>query len=352
MVVKVRLEGLNITKGRGRWYVYFRDGGALLKGFEGSRDDLLLRLSEPDMIGAYNARRKRNLNRIYPEGTLGALVAWFKADCPSYAELSEVTRGQYDDAFEYLTPEFDAPIDTVTQPALYDVRDACIKEKWPSFANKMMVALSSMFTQAVKRGKMAANPALGMDKAYKTNRNANREWQPAEWLAVQHAPPHIRTPMMLARYVGYRGQTISTMDWRTYQPDPMFGKCFRLTVRKNDEQTWLPAVPEIQAYLDGLIRTSTFIATRYNGQPWKTELQMQSQVSHWLKKAERDGLLQPGATLHGLRATYASEKKRSGANDSEVAAALGDRTTRMGEHYTRHVENEAKVIRAFGKGVK
>ena len=79
---------------------------------------------------------------------------------------------------------------------------------------------------------------------------------------------------------------------------------------------------------------------------------MQSQVSHWLKKAERDGLLQPGATLHGLRATYASEKKRSGANDSEVAAALGDRTTRMGEHYTRHVESEAKVIRAFGKGVK
>ena len=225
----MRLEGLNITKARGRWYVYFRDGGALLKGFDGSRDDLLARLSEPDIIGTYNARRKRNIGRVYADGTLGALVAWFKADCPTYADLSEVTRGQYDDAFEYLMPEFDAPIDTITQPSLYDVRDACIKQKWPAFANKMMVAVSSMFTQAVKRGKMAANSALGMDKAYKLNRNANREWQPAEWLAVQHAPQHIKTPLMLARYVGYRGQTISAMQWSAYQADDRFGKCFRIS---------------------------------------------------------------------------------------------------------------------------
>jgi hypothetical protein len=353
MVVTVRLEGLNIVNARGRWYVYFRDGGLLLKGFEGTREALLARLGEPDLIGPYNARRKRDLNRVYAEGTLGALVAWFKTQCPTYADLSETTRGQYDDAFEYLKSEFDAPLDTITQPALYATRDTCVKQKWPSFADKMMVALSSMFTQAVKRGKMPSNPALGMDKAYKRDKNKNREWTPLEWLAVQHAPPHILTPMMLARYVGYRGQTISTMDWRAYQPDPAFGKCFRLKARKNDELTWLPAVPEIQTYLDGLTRTSTFIATRYNGKAWENELQMQSQVSHWLKEQERAGLLAPGATLHGLRATYASAKKRDGASDSEVAAALGDRTTRMGEHYTRHVEAEAKVIRAFtGKGRK
>src|SRR5690242_5850677 len=106
MVVTVRLEGLNITKARGRWYVYFRDGGALLKGFEGSRDDLLLRLSEPDIIGAYNARRKRSLTRVYGDGTLGALVAWFKTECPTYSDLSDTTREQYDAAFEYLMPEF------------------------------------------------------------------------------------------------------------------------------------------------------------------------------------------------------------------------------------------------------
>ena len=62
------------------------------------------------------------------------------------------------------------------------------------------------------------------------------------------------------------------------------------------------------------------------------------------------GVLGPGLTEDGLRATFAAARKREvGANDSQVAAALGDRDTRMGAHYTRHVENEIKVIQAFGK---
>ena len=40
----------------------------------------------------------------------------------------------------------------------------------------MISALSSMFRQAVKRGKMPFNPCLGMDKAHKADPNANREW--------------------------------------------------------------------------------------------------------------------------------------------------------------------------------
>lgn len=57
-------------------------------------------------------------------------------------------------------------------------------------------------------------------------------------------------------------------------------------------------------------------------------------------------------TLHGLRVTYAAGLSRDGANTGDVAAALGDRDERMGAHYTRHVENEARVIRAFGKPKK
>jgi hypothetical protein len=35
--------------------------------------------------------------------------------------------------------------------------------------------------------------------------------------------------------------------------------------------------------------------------------------------------------------------------NAAVAAALGDRDERIGEHYTRHVENEINVIQAFQK---
>jgi hypothetical protein len=252
MVIKVRLEGLNIVPAKGRFYVYFRDGGdVLLKGFKGNREALMARLAEPDLMGTYNAHRKRDLNQVFAEGTLGTLVAWFKNDCPRYEKLAPATRKDYDAAYDWLWNEFDAPLSTITTPALYEVRDRCAKQKWPRFADKMVAALSSMFTQAVKRGKMLSNPCLGMDKAHDADPNANREWFPEEWqFAVEAAPMEIRIPLMLARYAG-------------------------------------------------------------------------------------------------LRVSYASWWKRNGANNSEVADLLGDKSERMGAHYTRHVEREANVIRAF-----
>ena len=51
------------------------------------------------------------------------------------------------------------------------------------------------------------------------------------------------------------------------------------------------------------------------------------------------GIVAPGLTE--LRVTFAAARKReTEANDSQVAAALGDRDTCMGAHYTRHVEKE------------
>jgi integrase len=89
------------------------------------------------------------------------------------------------------------------------------------------------------------------------------------------------------------------------------------------------------------------IAIRDDGTPWESEVDMQTRVSHYLRDIERDGLIGAGTTLHGLRVTYAAWLKRHGANDSEVAAGLGDKSARMGAHHTRHVETEANVVRAF-----
>lgn len=349
MVVKVKLEGLNIVRARGKYYVYLRDSGeALLRGFEGSREDLNKRLAAVDMIDRYNRRRKRDLTKTFPEGTLGGLIQWYENECPRFERLSEATKKDYRAAFVYLASEWDAPLDTITQPSLYDVRDTCAKEKWPRFADKMIAALSAMFTEAVKRKKITANPAMGIDKAHKADPNANREWTQAEWeAATDGAPKEILIPLMLARYVGFRGQTIQALQWSQYETDPRFGKCLRVITRKNSEPTWVPAVPELQAFLDGLDRSSLKIATQEDGAPWPDEKAMQTAVSHYLRALEKDGRIGAQTTLHGLRATYAADLRRNGAATGDVAAALGDRSERMGEHYTRHVENETRVIRAF-----
>ena len=79
---------------------------------------------------------------------------------------------------------------------------------------------------------------------------------------------------------------------------------------------------------------------------------MQTRVSHYLRDLERAGLIGAGTTLHGLRVSYAAWWKRTGgASNSEVADLLGDKSERMGKHYTRHVEAEANVIRAFTRSI-
>ncbi len=366
MVVKVRLEGLNIVKARGRWYVYPRGGGdALIKGFEGSREDLDKKLAEPAMIQTYNRPRLlRRLANEFPIEALGGFIHWFTCGAiddskpgdvdgyPKWWKLADATRADYLDAFEYLRPEFDMILKDITQPALYDVRDTCANKKWPRFADQMIAALSSMFKQAVKRGKMPFNPCLGMDKAHTADPNANREWFAPEWAFVRdNAPMEVLIPCMVARFVGLAGQTIVGLNEKQIQDDPEgpTGRAVQYTRRKNKKVTRLPVMPEMQTFLAGRkVRSADgLIAIRDDGSAWPSEKEMQTRVSHWLRDREREGLIGAGTTLHGLRVSYAAWWKRMGASDSEVAGLIGDKSARMGTHYTRHVEDEAKIIRAF-----
>jgi integrase len=375
-VLKVKLSGLKIAHARGKYYVYLRaTGETLLRGFDGDKEALLRRLSMPDMITAYNRPRVRARRaETFSVETLGGFINWFtNGDIDRAAEerkaedrfgdnpegypkwrtkLAAATRKDYLEAFGWLRDEFDIMLTDITQPDLYDLRDKCANQKWPRFADQMISALSSMFRQAVKRGRstgMKINPCLGMDKAHEADPNANREWFPEEWpVAFQRAPMEIKIPLTLARYGGLRGQSIVVVGWKQYRPDELTGMCFRFVTRKNQRGLYLPAMQELQDFLAGLSRSSTLIAIRDDGTPWPSKKEMQTRVSHYLRDLERAGLIGAGTTLHGLRVSYAAWWKRTGgANNSEVADLLGDKSERMGKHYTRHVEAEANVIRAF-----
>jgi integrase len=357
-VVNVKLKGLKIVRARGKFYVYRRDTGvALLRGFEGNVEALRKRLAEPDMIGLYNIGRKRTAATTYAEKSLGWLVTWYTdpEKCEEFKDLADSTQAKYKKALAFLEGVYDTPVFEITQADIYEARDRCRKEKWPALADKMVTALATMFKLAVQRNWKPSNPALGIERVNKSDPNANREWLPGEWTAVMaHAPLKLKIPLMIARNLGYRSQSIAPLKWSSYQPDPTYGKCFRTGHRKNKEdQHELPAAPELQEFLDKLDRTSTFIAVKHNGQPWEDSEQMRKQISNFLKDLGRNGIVGPDLTLHGLRVSFAAARKReTGATDEEVAAALGDRDRRMGAHYTRHVENEIKVIRAFGKPKK
>jgi hypothetical protein len=364
MVVKVTLRGLRIQISKGRWYVYPRAGGPpLIKGGFKSREELLRKLEEPDLIQAYNRPRLlRKPASDFPIETLGGSINWFTCGAiddkkqgevdgyPKWWRLAESTREDYLEAFEYLRPEFDIVLRDIKQPDLYATRDKCANEKWPRFADQMISALSSMFTQAVKRGHMDFNPCAGMDKTHEADPNANREWRPAEWkFARENAPLEVLIPMMTARHIGLRGQTIVRFNRDQFEDHHLTGKAVRYFARKNKMDVLLPVMPEYQTFLAHIKvqRADGLIVVRDDGSPWPSEKEMQTRVSHWLRDQERKGLIGAGTTLHGLRVSYAAWWKRNGATDSEIAALIGDKSLRMGTHYTRHVEAEANITRAF-----
>ncbi|WP_161491902.1 site-specific integrase [Bradyrhizobium centrolobii] len=215
--------------------------------------------------------------------------------------------------------------------------------------------MSSMFKQGVKRRKMLSNPCLGMDKVHEANPDSNREWLMPEWRFVrENAPLEVLIPMMLARYAGLRGQTIVDINRKQFEdhPEGPTGKAVRYAPRKNKKKiksVLLPVLPELQQFLADLKvqRADGRIAVRDDGSLWVSEKEMQTKVSHWLRDQERAGHIGAGTTLHGLRVSYAAWWRRNGASKSEVADLIGDSSEAMGGHYTRHVEAELNVIRAF-----
>jgi hypothetical protein len=371
-VVKVKLEGLKIVRARGKYYVYRRaTGEKLISGLVGSRADLEREMATPEFIADYNRRRTRaKPASAFSLETLGGFINWFtngdidrtkeerksgdrfseSEGYPKWTKLSDATRQDYLEGFEYLRADFDVLLADITQPDLYATRDKCTRQKWPRFADQMIAALSSMFRQAVRRGKMPFNPCIGMDKAHTADPNANREWEADELQFVcDNAPAEILVPVMLARYAGLRGQTLVKVNRKDFKPHPLTGQALRYHARKNKKIVNLPVLPELQNFLTQIKvqRADGLIAVRDDGSEWATEKEMQTRVSHWLRDREREGMIGSGTTLHGLRVSYAAWWKRSGATNSEVADLIGDASEAMGAHYTRHVDSEANVVRAF-----
>ncbi|WP_024507170.1 site-specific integrase [Bradyrhizobium sp. ARR65] len=382
MVVRVRLRGLKVARARGKYYVYRRaTGEIIIKGFLGSREDLMRRLEDPDLMHAYNRPRlARRPASDFGSETLGGFSHWYtNGDIdrlsnpkhldepgslpdgyPKWRQLAKATRKDYLAAYDYLREDFDMLLADVKQPDLYEMRDNCANRKWPRFADKLISALSSMFKQAVKRGKMPFNPCNGMDKTHEADPAYNREWYPQEWkFARENAPLEVLIPMMLARYAGLRGQTIVSINRKQFEdhPEGPTGKAVRYTPRKNKKKVpyvLLPVLLELQNFLAELKvqRADGVIAVRDDGSLWPSEKEMQTRVSHWLRNQERVGNIGAGTTLHGLRVSYAAWWRRNGASKSEVADLIGDASEAMGGHYTRHVEAEQNITRAFDRVMK
>lgn len=223
MVVRVKLKKLKIARnGAGHYYVYVRGTKrTLIKNFAGTREELIERLGAIDVMTVYNATRKQELGRVYADGTLGALIAWFQTDCPAYAALAASTKDDYDKAFAWLESGFDCPLDLITTPELYDLRDRCNKEKWPRFAEDDLGAVLDV--RLCRRAQEDATQSL---PRYEKGAQGRSERQ-----------PRVATARM-----GIRSGQRSDGD-----ADPLHGRPLRRTCWSDNRRAERKAVPRSSA---------------------------------------------------------------------------------------------------------
>jgi hypothetical protein len=195
MVAAGAAEGVPARSARGKYYVYHRaTGEALIKGFYGSRADLLRSLESAEFLQMFNWPRiaKKPAGDFGPE-TLGGFVHWYTCGAiddakegavdgyPKWWKLSEATRKDYLAAYDYCAKISTFCCETSGSRTFTRRAISAPTGNGRASPTKMISALSSMFKQAVKRGKMDFNPCLGMDKAHEADPNSNREWLAPEW---------------------------------------------------------------------------------------------------------------------------------------------------------------------------
>ena len=354
-MTKVRLKGLSIYSRRGKWYVYIRGNGKpLVKGFEGSRDDLKKHLATPTILVLYSDLSDQPKTKGF--GTLGGLLDFYKTK-DKWIKLAPRTKSDYQKVIDWLEAKnvLNTPVIAIMQRDITITRDKAAQDKYPKFSNDALAVLSAAFRTGKAYGYagLKSNPVEGSERLHKNSKTANRRWTEDEWSKVwQIAPAHLRPVLAIARWAGPRGQDISVLRWDNITENGDLGQCFEYTAQKNGVDCLVAIVPELQIALDVENKTTLTICKNSKGRPYPSENAMRKAWQDFKSGPLFEKSVPTGKdlTLHGLRVTYASELRESGFSDEEVARAIGDKSVSMGGHYARGADQ--KVLAARVKAAK
>jgi len=348
-VVTVRVPGVNkvtVRKG-GRRYVYYyhRATGTPIRDPAGRR----LTPQDAGFAGAVEAIEAA-MPRPVPSGagTLGALIAAYRAS-PEFAALADRTRADYGRVLDWLDGGGGMPLADLDGAFILALRDRAYAQHRRRFANYVVQMLSILcgwgHLRTEFRAWLRVNPAAGVPLIARPKRQgeANRPWDDAEAEAMLAAATGgLRRAIALGRYTGLRiGDAVACMRNR-YRD----GR-FQVLTAKTGEPLWIPAHPRLVAILADGVAASTHFVTRADGQPY-TLSGLQSQFERLRKRLEKEGKVAPGLTFHGLRHTLGGILADLGATPQTIAACLGQRTTRMAEHYSRRA-NRKKLVQLAAK---
>lgn len=269
-------------------------------------------------------------------GTLGALIKAYRESAAFQTDIKRVTRNGYQRVFDYLKPIEDTPLTRFTSPFIVKLRDKALHKHKRHFANYLKTVLALLFEWGKERGHMKENPAKGIRglRRPKGQPKQNRRWSDAEREAVLAAmPSHMLPAIGLMMFTGLGPEDTLSLPKTAYRD----GKIS--TARSKTEQGVLwPVIAPLRDILDDApAHDAITLCANSKGKPW-TGSGFRSSWATLRGKLEKQGKVQPGLTLYGMRHTVAAILREAGIDLRQIADALGQKTEVMAQHYSSEAD--------------
>jgi integrase len=306
--MRINAKGLHWTvaalaDGTTKTYWYAWRGGPRLSGEPGT----------PEFIASYNAAVASKTPA--PEGRLLALTQAYQQS-QDFLSLRERTRADYIKQITKIEQRFgDAPnkalADPRTRGIFLDWRDElALRSKRQ--ADYAWTVLARVLSWAKDRGKITVNPCERGGRVYHGTR-ADFVWSVEDETAfLEHAPPHLHLPLLLALWTGQRQGDLLRLAWSAYD-----GSQIRLRQSKTGMRVIIPVGAPLKAALDAAKKHGPIILRSTDARPWTPD----GFRASWGKACKKAGI--EGVTFNDLRGTAVTRLALVECTEVEIATITG-----------------------------
>lgn len=313
-------------------------------------------LSEPGTpaflaeLAALNETIQQQVSEAAKPKSLGALIKSYKGT-DAWTDLAPRTKRDYEKVIGFLKPLYDMPVQTLTAPRIVELRDKWRHKRGRRFVNYCLTLLTLLMDRGVELGLLNDNPADQV-KRVKRDKNIaplNRQWTEAERQAVTERTAtlrykHLALPLAIGLCLGIREGDMIHLP-RTIV------KGGRIAFETAKRRVWidLEVLPELAtAIAVSPPHDAITLCANSRGRPWSQD-GFRASFFKMLRALEEEGVIGSGLTYHGLRHTVASLLAERGVSTEDIAAVLGQKSSKVAAMYAEKADRTRRASAAIQK---
>ncbi len=341
----VRIKGIQRFRHSksGIVYCYHRASGKRLNAAFGT-PEFFAELAEIDR------ETRAGKDEAAKPGTLRALILSYR-NSDAFRDLAPRTKADYERVFAFLEPLHNQSVKAFTTPTLCQLRDEWRKTRGRRFVDYVRTVLVLIFARGVELGAITHNPAKPVGKIGRDRRAApmNRPWTESEraavWAAVNsNRWRHLRLPVAIALETGMREGDVISLTRSAVK-----GGLLSIKTAKRGVDVAIPVGPLLkEALRDCEHHDAVTLCVNSKGIPWKGN-GFRSGFRKMLAALEAEGTIGRGCTFHGLRHDVATRLAEAGCSAEDIAAVLGQKSSRIAAHYAEKADRSRRTRAAITK---